>query len=482
MAAASNPFSPDFTSNDSAAGGNGFSAASGDTLDTFDLLASPTTAAATTGAPNTGYSQPFPSSLQKQEETKKDLSGAFVFPDYSNTTSSTAASTASAMNNTGMAPQQSTVAVSSYPATLSQQPLSAFDMSMSSPAASALNTGNDDDGFGGPMGGTSGGLGIGSHGTMNSSSASMQSPPPLVSNDHHNSHDPTAVIGGNGTSNLGTNQTNAGLNGPKAPPPLQNHTQSPLATADTASVASSSALTTNNNNQGDDSKEEGEDTEEDKMFKQAEQAALEAEKMIKMQAEETKKKQEEGGLLGLGIKAPQMPHLFGNNNDTNADGTTTTPTKKAPWFQTATTTRDASTPPWHGTPQNATAHAATSDFGIPPPATHDLTTTPSGGQNGNGTPGKGAAVMGATVVGGVAGLMMMGPLVGIAAAGGACYAAGTKEGPVGSLLRGTGSLAATAGGAAKRFDDKHHVVGKTVSGLATGVGWIVKTVNGATPD
>ena len=420
MATASNPFSPDFTSNDNATAISGGA-------DTFDLLAP------------------------------------------------------SATDNTGMAPQQS-AAMSSFPPTLSQQPPSAFDTSMASPVASTLNTGDDDndEGFGGPMGGTTGGLVMRGHGALDSMSTPMQSPPPLP---NHNSPDPTAVTVGNGMNSLSMSQSKTGLQGPHTPPSLPNHTPSQYATTDSASVTSSSALTTKNTIPGEDSKENGEETEEDKMFKQAEHAALEAEKMIQKQAEEAKQKQEEGGLLGLGlIKAPQMPHLFGNNNNndtsTNADGT---PTKKAPWFQTATSTRDASTPPWHGAPANANAHAATSDFGIPPPATHDVTATTTG-HNGNGTPGKGAAVMGATVVGGVAGLMMMGPLVGIAAAGGACYAAGTKEGPVGSLLRGTGSLAASAGGAAKRFDDKHHVVGKTVSGLATGVGWIVKTVNGATPD
>lgn len=221
--------------------------------------------------------------------------------------------------------------------------------------------------------------------------------------------------------------------------------------------------------------------EEDDEYAQALRAAQEAEALMKNQTELKKKKQQEGF---LGLKKLKPNFLRSDPDTTTNSGATdcgaANAKKSTGWFQSASPTRDSSTPPWHAKQQDA-KHAATSDFGIPPPAPTPPATTVANTQNSNNNtpPSKGASVMGASVVGGVAGLMLMGPLVGVVAAGGVAYAAGTKEGPVGSILRGTGSLAATAGGAAKRFDNKHHVVGKTVNGLATGVGWVVKTVNGA---
>lgn len=238
----------------------------------------------------------------------------------------------------------------------------------------------------------------------------------------------------------------------------------------------------------------GDNKEEEDIYLQAQRAALEAKAIMEKQAQQQQKKQE-GGFLGLGRLVPKQPSGARSDVPPPADAT---PKKR--WFQSnASTTRDASTPPWHAPPQGANQHAATSDFGIPPPASvqqqqvvanvnanhnNNVNTNVNTGvsNNTNQAPGKGAAVMGASVVGGVAGLMLVGPLVGVVAAGGAAYAAGTKEGPVGSILRGTGSLAATAGGVAKRFDSKHQVVGKTLNGVATGVGWVVKAVNNATPD
>ena len=82
--------------------------------------------------------------------------------------------------------------------------------------------------------------------------------------------------------------------------------------------------------------------------------------------------------------------------------------------------------------------------------------------------------MGATVIGGVAGAVMLGPIAAVVAAGGAAYAAGTKDGPLGTVLRKSGGAVAHVGSAAKRVEDRTGVVKKTASGVAKGVGWIAK--------
>ena len=78
--------------------------------------------------------------------------------------------------------------------------------------------------------------------------------------------------------------------------------------------------------------------------------------------------------------------------------------------------------------------------------------------------GKAGSVVGASVLGGVAGLMLMGPVAGVVAAGGLAYAAATGDGVLGSALRGAGKLVA---GAAGRVEKE-----RTASGVAPGVGWL----------
>lgn len=93
-----------------------------------------------------------------------------------------------------------------------------------------------------------------------------------------------------------------------------------------------------------------------------------------------------------------------------------------------------------------------------------------------------AAVVGASVVGAVAGLAVMGPIAGVVAAGGAAYAAATKEGRMGNVLRGTGTVVAKAGSAAHQFEQQHHLVANTASGVAQTVGWVTqRTTQSTTP-
>lgn len=86
--------------------------------------------------------------------------------------------------------------------------------------------------------------------------------------------------------------------------------------------------------------------------------------------------------------------------------------------------------------------------------------------------GKGVAVGGAAAVAGIAGLCLVGPIVGVAAAGGAAYVAATNKGAAGSVFRASGTAASAVGSSARNFDKKHGVVSKTGRGIAGGVGWV----------
>ena len=66
----------------------------------------------------------------------------------------------------------------------------------------------------------------------------------------------------------------------------------------------------------------------------------------------------------------------------------------------------------------------------------------------------------AAIAGGVAGLVIAGPLVGIAGAAGAGILA-TQKGTAGEVARASGDVVISAGERAKKIDQKHHVVDKT---------------------
>jgi hypothetical protein len=87
------------------------------------------------------------------------------------------------------------------------------------------------------------------------------------------------------------------------------------------------------------------------------------------------------------------------------------------------------------------------------------------------------AIGGAAAVAGIAGLCLVGPIVGVAAAGGAAYVAATNKGVAGKTLRASGVAASTVGSSARNFDKKHQVTAKTGKGIATGVGWVAGKVN-----
>jgi hypothetical protein len=230
--------------------------------------------------------------------------------------------------------------------------------------------------------------------------------------------------------------------------------------------------------EGDD---DDDDDDDDPEIRRAREAALYAEGMLL--EESTKRKQTQGrGPLGFGF-LPKAHGLFSSIQTTTTTTQDTNPRPPSPRCDIHVDdvvlgpATDDDRPPWFSTTTAHQNNSQTSDYGI------------SGSSSGRGDSGssgpppkKSAAVMGASVVGGVAGLLVLGPLAGVAAAGGVAYAAATKEGGIGNVIRSTGGLVAKAGSAAKRFEDEHGVVSKTASGVAKGVGWIAKQTTQGSKD
>jgi hypothetical protein len=90
--------------------------------------------------------------------------------------------------------------------------------------------------------------------------------------------------------------------------------------------------------------------------------------------------------------------------------------------------------------------------------TNDSTTTPS-----VGTPRQ---VKGAAAAGGLFGLLVGGPLVGVVAAGGAAVLAATTNGKAGEVARASGEAMASAGDRLMAWNQQHHVTDKTAQALS----------------
>jgi hypothetical protein len=85
-------------------------------------------------------------------------------------------------------------------------------------------------------------------------------------------------------------------------------------------------------------------------------------------------------------------------------------------------------------------------------------------------------VVGAAVLGGIAGLIVAGPLIGLVAAGGAAAIA-TSRGKAGDVARSGGEVVSDAGTRLKKFDEKHHVVEKATKSVVKGCNWVSKKIN-----
>jgi hypothetical protein len=238
-----------------------------------------------------------------------------------------------------------------------------------------------------------------------------------------------------------------------------------------------------------------EQQEEDRELRQAQEAALYAEGILRRQKEDREKARREGGLLGFGLLPKAQTFLQ---------------TKQQTWSQQMTqtqeqTNRELSTPQrnyqesYGDDGDNVviqvddvefTGNGDTAQEKRPPwfqakKAPQQQPT--SGNDNGNSKdsekmnkPGAAAAIGGAAALGGVAGLIVLGPIAGVVAAG--AIAIQAARGGDNGIARGTGRVVATAGSAAKRFEDKHGVGKKAGSGLIKGIGWAVSAANSATKD
>jgi len=74
-------------------------------------------------------------------------------------------------------------------------------------------------------------------------------------------------------------------------------------------------------------------------------------------------------------------------------------------------------------------------------------------------------IAGAAVAGGVAGLVLLGPLTAVVAAGGAAYAA-TRKDDVGAAAQATGKATVAVGDKAVEFDKQHDISGKAKKAAA----------------
>lgn len=230
------------------------------------------------------------------------------------------------------------------------------------------------------------------------------------------------------------------------------------------------ALMTSFNNDSIGEEEEGvhhEEEVEDRELVRAQEAAMYAEEVLEGQTK-TQESQAKRGPLGFGL-LPKAQTFLQNKQEKMT-------TAKQNMFQNKKTQPDAI---GTGFDDNTTPSWVTTDHERPPwfSSEHHKKDNNQDSQQQKEKPasqGKGAAVMGATVIGGVAGAVMLGPIAAVVAAGGAAYAAGTKDGPLGTVLRKSGGAVAHVGSAAKRVEDRTGVVKKTASGVAKGVGWIAK--------
>ena len=147
----------------------------------------------------------------------------------------------------------------------------------------------------------------------------------------------------------------------------------------------------------------------------------------------------------------------------------------APATATATTTTVSSS-----VVSDASQMPSHSDFYVPQPTqaseADEIARLKEEAEKKKGNKGMGAAVGGAAAVAGIAGLCLVGPIVGVAAAGGAAYVAATNKGAAGTVMRASGTATSAVASSARNFDKKHHVVSKTGRGIAGGVGWIAGKV------
>lgn len=92
-------------------------------------------------------------------------------------------------------------------------------------------------------------------------------------------------------------------------------------------------------------------------------------------------------------------------------------------------------------------------------------------QKGQQLQGTNRQVGGAAVAAGIAGTLLVGPVIGLVAAGGAAVVA-TKKGTAGNVARASGDVVANAGERIRKFDQNHHVTKKVGKGFVKGAKFV----------
>jgi hypothetical protein len=82
---------------------------------------------------------------------------------------------------------------------------------------------------------------------------------------------------------------------------------------------------------------------------------------------------------------------------------------------------------------------------------------------------------GAAVAGGLAGLVLGGPILAVLAAAGTAVAATTKS-KTGQVARSSGDAMASFGDRLKELDQKHHVIERTSQSIASGGNYVSRQI------
>lgn len=83
---------------------------------------------------------------------------------------------------------------------------------------------------------------------------------------------------------------------------------------------------------------------------------------------------------------------------------------------------------------------------------------------------------GAAVAGGLAGLVLGGPILAVLAAAGTAVAATTKS-KTGQVARSSGDAMASFGDRLKELDQKHHVIERTSKSIASGANYVTRQIH-----
>jgi hypothetical protein len=129
-----------------------------------------------------------------------------------------------------------------------------------------------------------------------------------------------------------------------------------------------------------------------------------------------------------------------------------------------------------------------SDPGESPASKEEVAVARSNGANSSPSDYRGSLVSkrrqrqvgGAAALGGAAGLLLGGPVLGVMVAGGAAICAATPgKGPVRDATRATGEVVASAGRQLYRLDKKHRIFKTASEGVVNGCNWVNKKLQPA---